>query len=313
MRIGIDLGGTKIAAGLVRNEGEIIIRRKVPTNVRSGYSGIVADITNLIDDIIAEAGATRAEIERVGIASAGQIDKHSHRIVVSPNLGFRDAPLKDDLERETGLPVSIENDVNAAVYGEWKFGLGGTPADVLGVFVGTGIGGGLILGSRIYRGFSDVGGEIGHMTLNPYGYRCRCGNNGCFEAYCGGHYVVERARNRLREGYRGKMWQIIEGDVEALNTGHIEKAYFEGDEFCGRIWGEVIEYLGAGLASLANILNPEIIVLGGGVVYGTTGLVSRAEEVMKRRAMAGSLAGLQVNKASLGEDAAILGAAFIGE
>jgi len=313
MRIGIDLGGTKTAGGLVNNKGEIVIRRKVPTNVRSGYSGIVADITDLIDDIITEAGLDRAGIERIGIASAGQIDKHSHRIVVSPNLGFRDAPLKDDVERKAGAPVSIENDVNAAVYGEWKFGLGGAPADVLGVFAGTGIGGGLILGGRIYRGFSNVGGEIGHMTLNPYGYRCRCGNSGCFEAYCGGHYIVERVRKRLREGYKGKIWEIIEGDIEALNTGHIERAYFEGDEFCGVVWEEVIEYLGAGLASLANILNPEIIVLGGGVVYGTTGLVSRAEEVMKRRAMAGSLAGLQLNKASLGEDAAILGAAFIGE
>ena len=313
MRIGIDLGGTKIACGLVNNEGEIILRRKVPTNARSGYPGIVASITRLIDDIIAEAGITGAEIERIGIASAGQIDKHSHRIVVSPNLGLRDAPLKDDVEREAGVPVSIENDVNAAVYGEWKFGLGGAPSDVLGVFAGTGIGGGLVLGGRIYRGFSNVGGEIGHMTLNPYGYRCRCGNSGCFEAYCGGYYIAERVKKRVREGYRGRIWRIIEGNIEALNAGHIEKAYFEGDEFCVGVWEEVIEYLGAGLAGLANILNPEVIVLGGGVVYGTERLLSQAEEVMKKRAMAGSLAGLRLNKAGLGEDAAILGAAFIEE
>ena len=313
MRIGIDLGGTKIACGLVNNEGEVIFRRKVPTNARSGYPGIVASIIRLIDDIIAEVGITRAEIERIGIASAGQIDKHSHRIVVSPNLGLRDAPLKDDVEREAGVPVSIENDVNAAVYGEWKFGLGGAPSEVLGVFAGTGIGGGLILGGRIYRGFSNVGGEIGHMTLNPYGYRCRCGNSGCLEAYCGGYYIAERVKKRVREGYRGRIWRIIEGNIEILNAGHIEKACFEGDEFCVGVWEEVIEYLGAGLASLANILNPEVIVLGGGVVYGTERLLNQAEEVMKKRAMAGSLAGLRLNKAGLGEDAAILGAAFIEE
>jgi glucokinase len=313
MRIGIDLGGTKIAGGLVSKDGEVLIKRKVPTNAHSGYRGIVGNILGLIDGIIGEAGVARDRIERIGIASAGQIDKHSHRIVVSPNLGFHDAPLRDDVERAVGVPTLIENDVNAAVYGEWRFALGGLPSDVLGVYVGTGIGGGLILGGKIYRGFSNVGGEIGHITLNPYGYRCRCGNNGCFEACCGGYYVIERVKKRIREGYKGKIWQIIEGNMDALNTGHIEEAAFEGDEFCGTVWEEVVEYMGAGLASLVNILNPEMIVLGGGVIFGTRHLVDQAERVMKKRAMAGSLAGLRLATASLGEDAAILGAAFIEE
>jgi glucokinase len=313
MRIGIDLGGTKIAAGLMDKDGGMIVRKKVPTDADSGYEGVVRNIVRLIDGIIEGAGVGKEEIERVGIASAGQIEKQSRRIVVSPNLGFRDVPLRDDVERATGVPTFIENDVNAAVYGEWKFGLGEAPSDVLGVFVGTGIGGGLILDRKVYRGFSNVGGEIGHMTLNPFGYRCRCGNNGCFEAYCGGYYVVERVKKRIRDGYKGKIWQMIKGDPDILNAGHIEEAYFEGDEFCGAVWEEVIEYMGAGLAGLVNILNPEMIILGGGVIFGSKRLMEQAKGAMEKRAMAGSLTGLQFARASLGENAAILGAAFIEE
>ena len=313
MRIGIDLGGTKIAGGLATKDGNVRARKKVPTNAQLGYQGVVESIVGLIDGIIDEAGVARREIEKVGIASAGQIDKHSSRIVVSPNLGFYNVPLREDVERAAGLPTLIENDVNAAVYGEWKFGLGAKPSDVLGVFVGTGIGGGLILGGKLYRGFSNVGGEVGHITLNPYGYRCLCGNVGCFEAYCGGRYFIERVKARIREGYRGRIWQIIGGDIGALNAGHIEEAYFEGDEVCGALWEETIEYMGAGLASLANVLNPEMIVLGGGVVFGTRRFVEMAEEVMRGRAMPGTVAGLQLEMAGLGEDAAILGAAFVDE
>ncbi|MDR2017436.1 MAG: ROK family protein [Syntrophobacterales bacterium] len=312
MRIGVDIGGTKIAGGLIDKGGRIVAKRKVPTDPQSGYVRIVEKIVGLIDGIIGAAGAARGQIERVGIACAGQIEKHSQMIVVSPNLGFHDAPLKDDIERATGVATSIENDANAAVYGEWKFGLGGKPSNVLGVFMGTGIGGGFIMDGKLYRGFLNVGGEIGHMTLNPHGYPCRCGSAGCFEAFCGGYHIVERVKRLMRQGYRGKIWQIIRGDMAALNAGHVEEAYLEGDELCGRIWEEVVEYMGVGLASLVNMLNPEIVILGGGVVFGTRHIVDQAREVILKRAMAGSVAGLQLRKASLGEDAAILGAAFVG-
>ncbi len=313
MRIGIDLGGTKIVGGLIDDAGRVLTRKRVPTDAVQGYEGIVARIVHLIDAIIGESGCSRNDIERVGIASAGQIEKHSHRIVFSPNLGFHDVPIRDDLERALGIGIFVENDVNAAIYGEWKFGLMESPANVLGIFVGTGIGGGLILDGRIYRGFSNVGGEIGHMTVNSHGYPCHCGNTGCFEAYCGGYYIVERAKRRLNEGYRGKLWGIIGGDPGVLNTGHIEDAYLKGDEYCGEIWKEVVEHMGVGLASLVNILNPEMIVFGGGVVYGSKYLIDQAADVMRRRVMGPSLKGLRMERARLGEDSAIMGAAFIDE
>ena len=151
--------------------------------------------------------------------------------------------------------------------------------------IGTGIGGGLILGGTIYRGFSNVGGELGHITLNPWGYRCNCGNTGCFEAYCGGLYITSRIRQHIEEGYRGKIWELIGGDIEALHPGYIEEAAARGDDLCARTWREVIEYLGCALQSIANLLNPEVIMLGGRVILGTSRLVDEAVAVMRRRAM----------------------------
>lgn len=313
MRIGIDLGGTKIAGGVVNAAGQVIKRKKIPTDALRGYEAICDDIAGLVDDLVSIAGIEKQEIERVGVAAAGQINKDSGVVLFSPNLGWHDVPLRADVEKISGIATFIENDVNAAVYGEWRFGLRMVPAHVLGIFPGTGIGGGLILDGRLYRGATNVGGEVGHMSLNPFGYQCRCGNTGCFEAYCGGAYIAERAAGRVREGYRGKIWDLIGGDPERLNAGHVEQGWLLGDDLCVEMWREVIEYFGAALAGLANLLNPEVIILGGGVIEGTKYLMPEAVKVMEKRAMAASLAGLKVERAKLGEDAAIIGAAFVEE
>ena len=232
MRIGIDIGGTKIIAGIVDEKGSVIHSKRIPTETAKGYEGIRDDIIILIQDIIQGAGVEKRNIEQIGIATAGQIEKGSCKILFSPNLGWHNVALRDDIEKATGVRTHIENDVNAATYGEWKFGLKGVPKDVLGIFIGTGIGGGLIFDGKLYRGFSNVGAEVGHTILNPYGYRCNCGNNGCFEAYCGGWYIIERVKKMIQEGYKGKIWDIINGDMANLHTGTIEEAYLLGDERC---------------------------------------------------------------------------------
>jgi glucokinase len=308
MHIGIDVGGTKIIGGLVDESGRVTFKKKLFTEKEKGYTGVRGDIGDLIRTIIKESNI---EIKRVGIACAGQIDKTTKNILFSPNLDWHNAPLKDDIEKICGIDTHIENDVNAATYGEWKFGLKEIPQDAIGVFIGTGIGGGIIIDKKIYRGFSHVGGEVGHIIVNPYGYKCHCGNTGCFEAYCGGSYIIERVRTEIEEGYRGKIWNIIEGNISSLHTGHIEEACLLGDNLCKRIWEEVIEYAGAALASLVNLLNPEVVILGGGVVYGSRYFIENVQAVMEKRTMQASLANLKIEKAQLGEDAGIVGAAFI--
>ncbi len=310
MRIGIDIGGTKIVAGLVDESGRVIFKKKISTEKEKGYSAIKDSVAGLIKTVVREGNIEKKIIERVGIACAGQIDKKTEKILFSPNLDWHNAPLKDDIEKLCDISTFIENDVNAAVYGEWKFCLKEIPDSIIGVFMGTGIGGGIIIDRKLYRGFSNVGGEVGHITLNPFGYKCRCGNAGCFEAYCGGLYVTERLKVHIDEGYRGKIWDIIEGNIDLLHTGHIEEASLLGDELCRKMWEEVIEYMGAALAGLVNLLNPEFVILGGGVVYGSKYFVEDVKEVVRKRAMSASLSGLKIEKAQLGEDAGIAGAAF---
>lgn len=300
-------------AGIVDEKGSVIHSKRIPTETTKGYEGIRKDIILLVEDIVQGAGVEKRNIEQIGVATAGQIEKGSSKILFSPNLGWRNVALKDDMEHAIGVRTHIENDVNAATYGEWKFGLKGVPKDVLGIFIGTGIGGGLIFGGKLYRGFSNVGAEVGHTILNPYGYRCNCGNNGCFEAYCGGWYIIERVKKMIQEGYKGKIWDIINGDVANLHAGTIEEAYLTGDERCALVWQEVIEYLGAGIASLVNLLNPEIIILGGGVIYGTRDLINDMKVVLKKKAMEESLKGLRIEKARLGEESALLGVSYIDE
>lgn len=310
MRIGIDIGGTKIVAGLVDESGRVIFKKKISTEKEKGYSAIKDSVAGLIKTVVREGNIEKKIIERVGIACAGQIDKKTEKILFSPNLDWHNVPLKDDIEKLCDISTFIENDVNAAVYGEWKFCLKEIPDSIIGVFMGTGIGGGIIIDRKLYRGFSNVGGEVGHITLNPFGYKCRCGNAGCFEAYCGGLYVTERLKVHIDEGYRGKIWDIIEGNIDLLHTGHIEEASLLGDELCRKMWEEVIEYMGAALSGLVNLLNPEFVILGGGVVYGSKYFVEDVKEVVRKRAMSASLSGLKIEKAQLGEDAGIAGAAF---
>ncbi len=311
LRIGIDIGGSKVAAGLVNRRGRVVSKKKIPVDKGKVYSKVRDDIALLIEELTSENGIENGRLERIGIASAGQIDRETGYILFSPNLGWRNVPLRSDLEEICRAKTFIENDVNAAVYGEWRFGLLKRPRNVLGVYVGTGVGGGIIIDGKVYRGFSNVGGEVGHIILNPYGYHCNCGSTGCFEAYCGGSYVVERAQRQLKSGYRGKLWDILGGNPAILHAGHIEEGYLLGDDLCVTLWSEVVEYMGAALAGLANLLNPEIIILGGGVIYGTQYLIDEVRSIVEKRAMAPSVKNLQIVRAKLEEDAAIIGAAFI--
>ena len=313
MRIGIDVGGTKIAAGLVNNAGKVIAHRKIKTDTVKGYAAVLDQINSLVGALLSEAEARRSVINCLGIACAGQIDRMTQNVLFSPNLNWRDVPLKSDVEAATGIPTFVGNDVNAGTYGEWRFGFNREGSDVVGIFIGTGIGGGLIINRRMFRGSHGVGGEIGHITLNPFGYQCHCGNRGCFEAYCGGSYVERRVRERLDAGCRGKLREIIKGRVETLNVRTIEEGYFLGDDLCVEIWTEVIEYLGSALQSIVNVLNPELIIFGGGVVKGTKRLIEEARSVMERRAMPASVRDVKIEYARLGNDAALLGAAFLAD
>jgi glucokinase len=307
MRIGVDIGGSKVIVGLLGEQGRVVEKRRIVLE-RRDY-GYVRD--RVVEEILRLAEG-RA-IKGVGIASAGQIEAGTQRILFSPNLGWQDVNLKADMEERLRTKVHVENDVNAATYGEWRFALRGEPKTVIGVYVGTGIGGGMILDGRLYRGSSNVGAEIGHMILDPMGPRCNCGRRGCFEALCGGSYIVRKVKERIEEGYRGRIYEVIEGDLDRLHTGHIEKAFLLGDALCEEVWEEVAFYLGCGLASLVNIFNPDVLLLGGGVIYGSNLLIDLALPSFEAYSLPVSAKNVKVLRATLREDAALMGASFLLE
>jgi len=312
MRIGIDIGGTKIGFGLLDEEGKALFFEKKETEKEKGYESVLQKIKDSVLNILSVHGLTIRDLKRIGVACAGQVVRADGVIRFSPNLKWRDAPLKDDLESFFSVETIVENDVNAATYGEWKFSFMKIPKNVVGVFLGTGVGGGIIIDKRLYRGSEFSGGEIGHMILNPYGYICNCGARGCFEAFCGGEYIVKRVIDLINEGYRGKIWGLAQRDGK-IHVSSIEEAYYLGDEAIKGLWEEVIEYLGCALTSIVNIFNPDLLILGGGVISGTKGLIREAEKIVQNKAMPGSKKGMKIERAKLGDLSAILGAAFLDD
>ena len=303
---GIDVGGTKIAGGVVDENGTILEALRVESPATD-----VAAIEAAIEKLVTEL-RTRHPIEAVGVGAAGYIDKARAVVLFAPNLAWRDLDLKSDLERTLSLPVVVENDANAAAWGEFQFGAGHDVDDLLLVTVGTGVGGGVVLDGSLYRGAFGVGAEIGHMRVVPEGILCGCGNRGCFEMYASGSALVREARAAARAGslLAADLVDRAGGDVDAITGPLVTEAARDGDTFAREQLASLGRWLGEGIASLTAVLDPAVVVIGGGV--------SAADELLlepTRRAFAGQLTGrghrptLEIRKARLGNRAGLIGAA----
>jgi glucokinase len=303
---GIDVGGTKIAGGVVDETGSVLEELQVTSPATDAHA-IEAAIEKLVSEL-----ATRHKIEAVGVGAAGYIDKSRSVVLFAPNLAWRDLDLKADLETTLGLPVVVENDANAAAWGEFQFGAGHDVDDLLLVTVGTGVGGGVVLDGSLYRGAFGVGAEIGHMRVVPDGIRCGCGNRGCFEMYASGSALVREARAAARAGslLAADLVDLAGGDVEAITGPLITQSARAGDPFALEQLASVGRWLGEGIASLAAVLDPAVVVIGGGV--------SAADDLLLdpvRRAFSTQLTGrghrpiLEIRRARLGNRAGLIGAA----
>jgi glucokinase len=303
---GIDVGGTKIAGGVVDDAGSVLEELQVTSPATDAHA-IEAAIGKLVTEL-----ATRHQIEAVGVGAAGYIDKSRSVVLFAPNLAWRDLDLKADLESTLGLPVVVENDANAAAWGEFQFGAGHDVDDLLLVTVGTGVGGGVVLDGSLYRGAFGVGAEIGHMRVVPGGIRCGCGNRGCFEMYASGSALVREARTAARAGslLAADLVDRAGGDVDAITGPLITESARAGDPFALEQLASVGRWLGEGIASLAAVLDPAVVVIGGGV--------SAADDLLLdpvRQAFSTQLTGrghrpmLEIRKARLGNRAGLIGAA----
>src|ERR1019366_5556650 len=242
--LGVDLGGTKISVGTLTADGSRqYALHSLPTLAAEGADAVVGRIASMIETVItqtmAETGAARADFLGVGIGSPGPLDREAGLVITTPNLGWHNCPLRDRVSNDVGLRATLDNDANCATLGEWWIGAARGGRNVVGLTIGTGIGGGLILDGRLYHGASDVAGEVGHTTLDSTGRRCKCGNYGCLEAYASGPAIADRAREALAGGEDSLLTTIVEGRLENLTAQHVYEASKKGEDVFGPLRAEV--------------------------------------------------------------------------
>lgn len=305
--IGIDVGGTKIAAGAVDGEGRVLARRQIPTE-SSEPGAIVGGITKVGRELRAAAPMARA----VGVGAAALVATGGV-ILGAPNLAWRNMHLRQMVEDRLGLPAVVDNDANVAALAEALYGAGRGAGHVVMLTLGTGVGGGLVFDGRLYRGAHGVGGELGHMVILPGGPRCACGNDGCLEALASGTAIGRMARARAEEPVAKRVLEMAGGSPDAITGEIVGEAGAGGDPFAREILAEAGRYLGIGIANCVNIFDPDVVIVGGGVGAGLGELIlapARAameDLIVERR----SRPAVPVLAASLGADAGIIGAAVL--
>ena len=306
LTIGIDIGGTKVAAGAVDEQGGIVAsaRRDTPSHDPTKIEEIIADV-------VRELQATH-DVEAVGIGAAGFVDASRSTVIFAPNLAWRDEPLRKAIEARCGLPVVVENDANAAAWAEARFGAGRGEKYLVMLTLGTGLGGGLVIDGQLYRGRFGVAAELGHITVEPGGRRCGCGGRGCWERYASGRALVREAQEiaSLSPAIASRMLDLAGGRPEGITGLAVTQAAQDGDEGALEAFRVVGTWLGHGMAAMAAVLDPGMFVLGGGVSAAGELLREPAMRTLQERITARAYREMPtVRIAELGPEAGIVGAA----
>jgi glucokinase len=316
LALGVDLGGTNARAALVdRDSGEIVAAHKEPHHDR-GPAAVVAVVVRAMEEAARAGGREPRSFDRVGVGLAGQCLGRTGLVLNAPNLGWRDVPFGEMLERASGVKVRIVNDLSAAAWGEKRFGAAKGVDDVVLVFVGSGVGSALILGGRLHEGYRGVAGELGHVKVRPMRpgtspRRCGCGEVGCLEAYTSGMNIAARVREELAAGAASSVRELVQGDLGRVNATVLDTAHAQGDAYARALWLEVADLLGTAIASVVTLLNPARVILGGGVVLGCPELQRLVREVFAAKASRSAAVGLTLERAFLGDDAGVIGAALL--
>lgn len=306
--IGIDLGGTNIAGGLVDEDGKLLARNGTPTKAHEGPDAVVGRIAGLIEELRPKAPG---KIVGVGIGSPGPLHPTEGFIYSTPNMpGWDNYHLRDRVAEKTGLPVTVENDANCAVLAEAWRGAGRGCRTIVALTLGTGIGGGVVYDGKLVNGPTMSAGEVGHVTINYSGPKCGCGNHGCLEAYCGAAGIVSRAQDLLdKPGTVSLLRDWTEQGKEKLTPALISRAADKGDGVALSVLRDTGRLLGVGIASLVNLFAPEKVILGGGVAAAGETLFKAVREHVRRYAFAPASQEVEIVPAEMGNDAGIIGAA----
>jgi glucokinase len=313
LAIGADLGGTNARAAVVdRGTGRIVAAHRVRLEDRSPQA-VAEVLARAVREAASQGGA---DLTGIGVGVAGQVLGATGVVLNAPNLGWRDVPFGQLLANAAGTKVRIANDLSAAAWGEREFGAARGVDDAILVFVGSGVGSGLILGGRLHEGARGVAGEVGHMKVRPLRggapRPCGCGQRGCLEAYAGGHNLSARVREELSAGARSSIPALVGGDLGRVTPTVVDQAFAAGDSYAQALWEEVADLLGTTLANLVTLLNPARVILGGGVRAGCPELAALVLRVYAERVSVSAGADVQLVPAALGDDAGVVGAALLG-
>ncbi len=304
--IGVDLGGTYIKAGVINNFGEILIEDSIPTEAEKGPFHVVEQISKVVEKL--HKNFNIGEIIGVGIGAPGQVDPEGG-VKYPPNFpGWTVVYLAKEVESKTGLKSVVDNDANVAAIGEAKFGAGRKYPNFIMVTLGTGIGGGIIIGGKIYRGPTGGAGEIGHISINFNGPKCNCGNYGCVEAYVGQRYLSAWVAEELKKNSNSIIFELVNGDLSKIEPYIISIAAQQEDEFAINVWKRVGFYVGVMLASVMNLFDINVAIVGGGIAKAGKILFDAMNETVKSRALKPIAEKAIVIPAELGNKAGILGA-----
>lgn len=313
--IGVDLGGTNIAAGLVNEECKIFSKGSLPTLREREYPEIIKDIASLILNLVEKEGMKIEDFQNIGIGSPGVPDCKTGEIVYATNLRFRNVPLREELKKYINLPIYVNNDANIAAYAESINGAAKGASIAVAVTIGTGIGSGLIVDGKIYSGFNSAASELGHMSINFNGIKCGCGRKGCWETYASATACIRQTKKAARENPDSLINKLVEGELERITAKTAFDAARQGDKTGLMVVEKYIRYIGEGLANIVNIFQPEVILIGGGVCKEGEFLLSPLRKYITENtfAPAHNIKIAELSVAQMGNDAGIVGAAMLKE
>lgn len=304
---GIDIGGTTIKCGIVDSDGKILVKDSIPTG-EADCARMAKAMAELIKRLEKQAGV---KVEGAGIGAPGLIDSEHGVIVFSGNIAWKNVPVCAELEKYLSVPVKIANDANVAALGETKAGSGKNYNDVLFLTLGTGVGGGIIIGGKLFEGFRSAGAEIGHHIIRFDGEKCTCGRKGCFEAYGSATALIRQTKRAMENNRNSKLWQVCP-DLDKVSGKTVFDGVKAGDKTAEEVLDGYTTYLAEGIVNLVNILRPEAVLIGGGVSAAGDALLNPLRQKVYKSVFGGTqYAPLNIEIATLGNDAGLIGAAYL--
>jgi glucokinase len=307
--IGIDIGGTNVKIALMDSKMRIKAKRIFPTSAARGKTALINSACDHVQCLLSEYGVSRKDLIGAGIGAPGAVNVRTGVVHYFVNIpAWREVQLGRIMQKRLKVPVFVDNDVNVMALAEYRYGAGRSSQNMLGIALGTGVGGGLVLEGRVFRGTAYAGGEVGHLQLSFNGPKCKCGSHGCLEAYAGGVYIVKAVAAAIRAGERTYIKELVGGDLSKITPEIIDEAARCGDSFAKSVWRGVGLAVGMGIAGVANLLNIDKVVIGGGVARAGKILFDAIRKTVKERTMKLPAKTVKIVKAQLGYDAGVIGA-----